>query len=1001
MMKAKMIDRRKGSSIFHFSLLRIMGIFSIGLFLLIVLLTTVVVVPKINNLLESQHAHDIEAEAELEAALFTRFIDNYTATVQGLASSPSIARAVMSSHESNSSLYQLLDNTMVNGEKSRLVLQNIDGDILIKTVRQLNGNYTKNQLWFDQLTTSVIPYHFQLLTQYGSLFTFKISVPIIYNNNLEGVLSSEITVPLDDIFIIKSFNRNVAFKLEQEGVTINVGIDGIQQIRETPVVLNIPNVNFTYIIDDALFLESKRSLDNTILLLFLSFGVCFFLLAITGYRSLVKSHAYPKVHTFTWKTYSLPIIIGLIGATASIAAFMFSLNVKDSTYEKELIVESKQIINAIQKSIAFDLEALDAIKFFYDASAQVSRNEFSTFVTPLLLKHRNIQAVQWIPLVLDAQRGRYEQQAINDGISQFFISEKNANGELIKAEGRDSYYPVYYAEPMKGNAIGFDLGSSTKHLSAINNSITHASKIATTQIPFMQELKEQSTIVIFDSIYKKHIVKNTAELSGLVSLELNVENLIRESSVDTTDDLLLYIEDVTETKNTEKIYGELPEIVGFSYSENVSVAGRYWNIKVFNQGAKSPITLSMWFVLISGLVLSSIISLGMSYLIYSRNIVEQRVKVKTSELQESEEQYRAVVENAVDGLLTIDELGTIEKFNQAAQRIFGYSAEEVIGTNIKILMPEPYHGEHDGYLKNYRDSGIKKIIGIGRYVEGKRKDGSIFPIDLSISEMIFGDTKKFSGIVRDVSERVKLEKERENFIDKLVDSNEELERFAFVCSHDLQEPLRMVRSFSEKLREHISDRLESDEKGKKYFDFVLDGAERAQNLISDILSYSSISNNTQVLESVNVEEIITLIINNLLDSSGEQNYKVTFDPLPILQGNKTQLFQLFQNLINNGLKYQKPGDIPHVHIGMEESESEWVFSIKDNGIGMEERHFKKIFEVFKRLHRRNQYAGTGIGLSICKKVVERHGGTIWVESEKGLGSIFYVKLLKSTSTGDI
>ena len=406
--------------------------------------------------------------------------------------------------------------------------------------------------------------------------------------------------------------------------------------------------------------------------------------------------------------------------------------------------------------------------------------------------------------------------------------------------------------------------------------------------------------------------------------------------------------------------------------------------------------LSTWLVLIAGVVLSGLITASITHLIRRREVVEQLVVSRTVRLIESEEQHRAVVENAVDGLLTVDEFGIIESFNHAAEDIFGYRAEEVIGENIKILEPAIYHEEQDNYLKYYRATGVKINVSAGRKIEGRRKDGSHFPIELSISEMVLGTTRKLSAIVRDITERVALEEERELFIEKLTDSNEELARFAFVCSHDLQEPLRMVRSFSEKLQDHLIESLKDDAKGQKYFNFVTDGAERAQILITDILAYSSISSDTQALEKVNLAGIITVIKNDLLDDPTGKKGEITFDPLPELQGNKTQLFQLFQNLISNGLKYQKPDASPHVHIGVEDNDTHWLFIVKDNGIGMEARHLTKIFEVFQRLHGRKTYAGTGVGLSICKKVVERHGGSIWVESEKNIGSTFYVKLLKPT-----
>ena len=236
--------------------------------------------------------------------------------------------------------------------------------------------------------------------------------------------------------------------------------------------------------------------------------------------------------------------------------------------------------------------------------------------------------------------------------------------------------------------------------------------------------------------------------------------------------------------------------------------------------------------------------------------------------------------------------------------------------------------------------------------------------------------------------------ERENLIERLVSSNEELERFAYVCSHDLQEPLRMIRSYSDKLQLHIGDTLDHDEKGKKYFHFLTDGAQRAQNLITDILSYSRIDADTKALETFDPSGLIETIRGGIQDNLDDQPYKITFDDLPKIKGNKTQIFQLLQNLINNGLKYRRPDVIPSVHITVEEMGLYWKFAVIDNGIGIDKRHFYKVFEVFQRLHKNSEFPGTGIGLSICKKIVEQHGGKIWVDSEKGLGSTFYFTLQK-------
>ena len=209
----------------------------------------------------------------------------------------------------------------------------------------------------------------------------------------------------------------------------------------------------------------------------------------------------------------------------------------------------------------------------------------------------------------------------------------------------------------------------------------------------------------------------------------------------------------------------------------------------------------------------------------------------------------------------------------------------------------------------------------------------------------------------------------------------------------------MIRSFSERLQAHLGDSLEQDDRGKKYLHFISDGAMRAQNLIADILSYSSVNNDTKQLESVAVGELIETVKANMIVRLEESGGSISYDEMPTVRGHKTQLFQLFQNLINNGMKYQLPGNIPHVHVGVTEMPDAWEFSVKDNGIGMQQRHLKKIFDVFQRLHRKDEYPGTGIGLSICKKVVQRHGGTIRVESEAGKGSAFHFTILKSQNRG--
>lgn len=217
-------------------------------------------------------------------------------------------------------------------------------------------------------------------------------------------------------------------------------------------------------------------------------------------------------------------------------------------------------------------------------------------------------------------------------------------------------------------------------------------------------------------------------------------------------------------------------------------------------------------------------------------------------------------------------------------------------------------------------------------------------------------------------------------------SNDELEQFAYVSSHDLQEPLRMIGSYLQLLQRRYQGQI--DDRADKYIDFAVDGAARMQNLINDLLEFSKVTTQAKEFESVDCELILSQVLSNLEVSIKENGAIISHDPLPTVMADSTQLAQVFQNLISNAIKFRSD-KTPEIHISAEKKHKQWLFSVADNGIGIDPHHCERIFEVFKRLNKRKKYPGTGIGLSICKKIVERHGGHIWVESEIGKGSTFY------------
>jgi signal transduction histidine kinase len=245
-----------------------------------------------------------------------------------------------------------------------------------------------------------------------------------------------------------------------------------------------------------------------------------------------------------------------------------------------------------------------------------------------------------------------------------------------------------------------------------------------------------------------------------------------------------------------------------------------------------------------------------------------------------------------------------------------------------------------------------------------------------------------------VVERTRAQQEIARNAEDLARSNSELEQFAYVASHDLQEPLRMVASFTQLLARKYQGRLDTD--ADEYIRYAVDGAQRMQKLILDLLSYAKLSTKGQSPQAIDAASLCETAIDQLRQSIQEKNAVVTVDPLPTVLGYGTQLTQLFQNLIGNALKYCQR-DRPEVHVSATPAGDHWVFSVRDNGIGIEPQYFERIFQMFKRLHPREQYAGTGLGLALCQKIVARHRGRIWVESQPGLGSNFQFTLPRTES----
>jgi PAS domain S-box-containing protein len=330
----------------------------------------------------------------------------------------------------------------------------------------------------------------------------------------------------------------------------------------------------------------------------------------------------------------------------------------------------------------------------------------------------------------------------------------------------------------------------------------------------------------------------------------------------------------------------------------------------------------------------------------------------------------------------VNRLGAIVLVNRETERLFGYDRGELLGQSIEMLVPTQVRGHHPDLRATFHADPQTRPMGGGRDLFGRRKDGGEIPVEIGLTPIDTEEGPFVVASVVDISARKRAEEE-------LKRSNEELERFAYVASHDLQEPLRTVASYVQLLSRRYRDKLDSD--AVDFIDFAVGGVRRMQHLIEDLLAFSRVGTRGAPLVPTDLGPAMQSTLHSLHAAIDESGAEVTADDMPVVMADAGQVEQLLTNLVGNALKFRGT-DPPRVHVHVARRGPVWAITVQDNGIGIEPEYFERIFVIFQRLHSRDEYAGTGVGLAICKKIVERHGGRIWVESAPGQGTRFSVTL---------
>lgn len=350
------------------------------------------------------------------------------------------------------------------------------------------------------------------------------------------------------------------------------------------------------------------------------------------------------------------------------------------------------------------------------------------------------------------------------------------------------------------------------------------------------------------------------------------------------------------------------------------------------------------------------------------------------------EQFKLVVESAPNAMILINAQGSIVLINKQAEILFGYTRNELIGLKIEILLPENLKDQHINHRKAYNNHPTPREMGAGRDLFGIRKDGNVIPIEIGIKALERNENSYILASIIDITERKKNENAFKLYAKEIEQKNKELEQFTHIASHDLREPLNSITSIVELLTTDENYKIEDNV--MKLLQYVNKSTYRMKELIIGLLDFAHLGKNCKT-KLIDINTLISDVLSDLEATINQTEAKINVEPLPVISVYEIELRLLFQNLITNAIKYCSKDTIPEITISAEMKGNAWEFKVKDNGIGIPEDKLEDVFELFNRLHTRNEYEGIGIGLAHCRKIVELHNGEIWVKSELGKGCQFH------------
>ena len=484
---------------------------------------------------------------------------------------------------------------------------------------------------------------------------------------------------------------------------------------------------------------------------------------------------------------------------------------------------------------------------------------------------------------------------------------------------------------------------------------------------------------------------------GFVHAIIDAATIVSQANKDTGDLLRdIRVADVSAGRAEMSLFGDPSAVFaeggqGIAVTTTVKLAGRDWKVDaVSRDAAAGAVTSRTAMPVLAGGCIVALVLFAMTWVLAGHRARALNLASRmTAELRRSQRAQQAITDTANAGIITTDSVGTILYMNPAASAIFGVDSAATIGRALIDLVPERHRDRHSLGIERARVGQSPNIIGHAIETIGLRSDGGEIPLEILASSWTSDGESYFTGFVRDISERKRQQQMLEQKTRELERSNADLEQFAYVASHDLQEPLRMVASYVQLLSRRYRGKLDAD--ADEFIGFAVDGATRMQRLIQDLLAYARVGRSGRQPIVTHVGLCAEAAVEQLQESIVENDARVRVDADCEAMAVPSQLTQLFQNLIGNALKF-RGSEAPRIDIDAVRESSCWHVRVSDNGIGIEPQHRERVFAIFQRLHTRREYPGTGIGLAICRKIVEGLGGRIWVESDPGKGSVFHFTL---------